>query len=105
MTVHPTRQEQEWKIGGSRVTRTHQEGGTTITLSGPDGAAVDIIPEIADAINAALAWTDPITIPPIATRRWVEVDDPTAVHATGDWQPAESPYARPTEPTWKDSTL
>ena len=55
MTVHPTRQEQEWEVGDARVTRTHQEGDTTITLSGPGGAAVAITPEIADAINAALA--------------------------------------------------
>ena len=106
MTVHPTRQQQEWEAGDARVTRTHHERGTTITLSGPDGAVVAISQEIADAINAALAWTDPITTPPIPTRRWdtpqVEVDDTTAVHATGEWQPAQPPFARPTEPTWKD---
>ena len=103
MTVHPTRQQQEWEIGDARVTRTHHEHGTTIILHGRD-ASVPITQEIADAINAALAWVDPITTPPIPTRRW-EDPDTTAVHATGDWQPAESPYARPTEPTWKDSTL
>lgn len=101
MTVHPTRQQQEWEVGDARVTRTHHERGTTITLSGPDGLVIAISQEIADAINAALAWVDPITTPPIPTRRW-EDPDTTAVHATGDWQPAESPYARPTTSVWKD---
>lgn len=101
----PTRTRHEWDCGDARVVRTRDEHGQTAVWIEDSRTASSRIPVTESLLEAAA------TALRLDTPRWgdapsielTEAESTTYYDAIASDPLTASPYARPTEPTWKDS--